>query len=205
MILPLVVGCAIGAVANANPSADGGAAAKGGAPVHAESPAAHAVPPPPSPSPAATTAATKKMDWEKMSMAQRKAYMKATVLPEMKKVFVAFDAKKYQDMTCQTCHGDKATDTKFRMPNPQLPKLPPPTDQPGFMALMQQHPEMAKFMGSEVKPKMAALLGLPEAGPNKPKGFSCYWCHAKASATDPAKGAPAKVPAATGAKDPKGW
>jgi hypothetical protein len=65
-------------------------------------------------------------------------------------------------------------------------------------------------MGTEVKPKMAALLGLPEAGPTKPKGFSCYWCHAKESAAAPAKAAPAKgapaiVPAATGAKNPKGW
>ncbi|HEY5090436.1 MAG TPA: hypothetical protein VIK30_10725, partial [Polyangia bacterium] len=46
------------------------------------------------------------IDWEKMTFAQHKKYMKATVLPEMKKLYVGFD-KKYKSMTCQTCHGSK--------------------------------------------------------------------------------------------------
>ncbi len=40
-------------------------------------------------------------------------------------------------------------------------------------------PEMVKFMAEVVKPRMAALLGLPEFDPNKPEagGFGCAGCH----------------------------
>jgi hypothetical protein len=159
---------------------------------------------------AAAAAAAKKIDWEKMTTSQRKSYMKKTVLPEMKKKFVAFDAKKYKEFSCQTCHGEKASENKFKMPNPSLPKLPQPTDRAGFMAIMQKKPEMAKFMGTEVKPTMAALLNLPEWKPDSPTGFSCYNCHSK----EEAAAAPAAAPAAPGAKAPapapagapaKGW
>jgi hypothetical protein len=125
------------------------------------------------------------IDWEKMSEGQRKKYMKATVLPEMKRLFVAFD-KKYKSMSCQTCHGSKAAETKFKMPNGELPKLPQATDRPGFMALAQKKPEAAKFMGTQVKPAMAALLNLDEWNPTNPKGFGCYGCHTAESAPTPA-------------------
>jgi hypothetical protein len=118
----------------------------------------------------------KKIDWEKMTKDQRKDYMKKVVAPEMKKVFVAFN-KKYSNMSCPTCHGDGATDGTFKMPNPKLPKLPGPTDKAGFQALMQKKPDVAKFMATQVKPKMAALLNMPEWTPEKPVGFSCYGCH----------------------------
>jgi hypothetical protein len=131
------------------------------------------------------------IDWEKMNGSQRKKYMKATVLPEMKKLFVEFD-KKYQNMSCQTCHGSKAAENKFKMPNAELPKLPQPTDRAGFMALQEKKPEAAKFMGTVVKPAMAALLNTPEWSPTNPKGFGCYGCHTQASAPTPA---PAAKPA----------
>ena len=35
-----------------------------------------------------------------------------------------FDAKKYADMKCTTCHGTAATTGAFTMPNPELPQLP---------------------------------------------------------------------------------
>jgi hypothetical protein len=157
--------------------------------------------------------AAKKIDWEKMSFAQRKKYMKTTVLPEMKKVFVAFDAKKYAKMNCNTCHGEKGADVKFKMPNPELPKLPQPTDRAGFMAMQQKKPEMVKFMGTQVKPKVAELLGLPEWTMTNPKGFGCYECHTKqegpsGAAAPPAGAPPAGAPApapAPGAKPPAGW
>ena len=190
--LSLLFLCAIDSVA----VAEDGPAPKGGAVVKPATPPAR---------PAASTAPAKKFDWEKMNLAERKKYMKATVLPEMKKLFVAYDEKKYKDMTCQTCHGDKATQIKFRMPNPMLPKLPQPTDRAGFMALQQKKPEATNFMGTEVKPKLAALLGLPEAGPTNPKGFGCYDCHTKEGATSAAKeGPPKPAPTPEGAKDPKG-
>jgi hypothetical protein len=125
--------------------------------------------------PAATDA--KKIDWEHMTEAAKKKYMKTTVLPEMKKAFQAYDPKGFKKFNCGTCHGDGATDGKFKMPNAKLPKLP--TSQPGFMALQQKKPDAVKFMGTVVKPKMAELLGLPEWTPQAPKGFGCYQCHTK--------------------------
>jgi hypothetical protein len=142
-----------------------------------------------------------KIDWEKMNQSQRKKYMKATVLPEMKKLFVGFD-KKYKDMTCMTCHGDKAVENKFKMPNADLPKLPGPTDRPGFMMLQQKKPEAVKFMGTQVKPAMAALLNVDEWSPTNPKGFGCYGCHTQMAAPSAAPGA---APAAPGKPAGGGW
>ncbi|HVU50001.1 MAG TPA: hypothetical protein VHL80_04910 [Polyangia bacterium] len=130
--------------------------------------------------PAAPATGAKKIDWENMKFDERKKYMKSTVLPEMKKRFQEFDAKAYKKFTCATCHGDGATDGKFKMPNPKLPKLP--TDREGFMALQQKKPEVVKFMGTVVKPTMAGLLGESEWSPQNPKGFGCYQCHTKEEA-----------------------
>jgi len=166
---------------------------------------------PTAPSPEAV-AAGKKIDWAKMDAAAKKKYMKATVLPTMKKLFVAFDKKHYSNMTCETCHGKKAADNKFKMPSAELPKLPQPTDRAGFMALQQKKPEAAKFMGTQVKPTMAALLGKPEWAPTNPEGFGCYQCHTKeetAAAPTPATGGGATKPGAPAPGAPnapsKGW
>ena len=156
--------------------------------------------------PAAAAADAKKIDWDKMTVDEKKKYMKSTVLPQMKKLFVAVDKKHYAKMNCQTCHGEKAADNKFKMPSAELPKLPQPTDQAGFMALQQKKPEVVKFMGTQVKPTMAKLLGKAEWEPNNPTGFGCYGCHTKMEtaaapipptppATKPAAGAPAPTPA----------
>jgi hypothetical protein len=149
-----------------------------------------------------------------MNLAARKKYMKSTVLPEMKKVFAAFDPKAFANVTCATCHGKDAAEKKFKMPSAELPKLPGPTDRAGFMALAEKKPEVVKFMGTQVKPKMAALLGLPEWTPASPTGFACYNCHthedgapaaapAAPAATKPAATKPA--PAAPAKPETKGW
>jgi hypothetical protein len=175
----------------------------------AEPPAAKADAPkaeaPKAPSPEAV-AAGKKIDWAKMDEKAKKKYMKTTVLPQMKKLFVAFDKKHYSNMSCQTCHGEKAVENKFKMPNPSLPKLPQPTDRAGFMAVQQKKPEAVKFMGTEVKPTMAALLGKAEWSPTNPEGFGCYQCHTKEDgpAAPPAAGKPATPPPAAPAPS-KGW
>jgi len=153
-----------------------------------------AAPAPAAPSPEAV-AAGKKINWDKMDENAKKAYMKKTVLPTMKKLFVGFDKKHYSNMSCATCHGEKAAENKFKMPNPSLPKLPQPTDRAGFMAVQQKKPEAVKFMGSQVKPTMAALLGKTEWSPTAPEGFGCYNCHTKEEAAaappPPAMGKPA--------------
>lgn len=152
-------------------------------------------------------AADKKIDWDHMSKAERKKYMKTTVLPKMKALFVEFDAKQYKRFNCETCHGKDAADKEYKMPNPDLPKLPQPTDRAAFMALQQKKPEAVKFMGTKVKPTLASLLGLPEWTPQNPNGFGCYGCHTKEG--EESRGTPAKAPdAKAGAPKPaagSGW
>src|SRR6476659_353669 len=147
-----------------------------------------------------------------MDVAAKKKYMKTTVLPTMKPLFVAFDKKAYAKMNCETCHGKKAVENKFKMPSAELPKLPQPTDRAGFMALQQKKPEAAKFMGTQVKPTIAALLGKPEWPPSNPEGFGCYGGHTKMDApgaTPPPGVAPAPTkpgaPAAAPAPAKGGW
>jgi hypothetical protein len=194
-------------LASAAVAAEPAAKPEAAKPAAAKPAAAAAAPAAPSPE---AVAAGKKIDWEKMDVNAKKAYMKKTVLPTMKKLFVAFDKKHYSSMNCQTCHGKEANERKFKMPSPELPKLPQPTDRAGFMALQQKKPEAAKFMGTEVKPTIAALLGKPEWQPSNPEGFGCYGCHTKmdapASAPPPAVApAPANPGAAPAAPAGKGW
>ena len=137
-----------------------------------------------------------------MNGAERKKYMKTAVLPAMKKLFVGVD-KKYKSMTCMTCHGEKAVENKFKMPNAELPKLPAPTDRQGFMALQQKKPDVVKFMGTQVKPAMANLLNVDGWEPTNPKGFGCYGCHT--SGAPAAAAAPAAAPAAPAKPAGGGW
>jgi hypothetical protein len=149
----------------------------------------------------AAVAAGKKIDWAKMDTAAKKKYMKTTVLPTMKKLFVAFDKKRYSAMNCTTCHGKQAVEkNELKMPSAELPKLPQPTDRAGFMALAEKKPEAAKFMGTQVKPTMAALLGKPEWSETAPDGFGCYGCHTKEEAAAPPAAAPPAGAPPAGAK-----
>jgi len=143
----------------------GGSQAPAGKPSAASTSAA-----PPAGSPAAST-------WKDMNAEQRKDYMKTVVYPKMKDEFVAFDAKRFGDMNCVTCHGDSAKDGTFKMPNPKLPKLP--ADEAGFKALMEKKPEITKFMGSKVVPHMASLLGEQPFNMQTHEGFGCFECHTK--------------------------
>lgn len=120
-----------------------------------------------------------KIDWASMKEPERKKYMHDVVLPAAKKMFGAFDAKKYPKakVTCHLCHGEGATTGKFTMPNPELPKLP--TTGEGFKELGEKKPDAMKFMATVVKPQIAALLGMTEFTPKNPLGFGCYGCHSK--------------------------
>jgi len=115
--------------------------------------------------------------WKDMNHAQRLDYMKRSVLPKMKDQFALFDAKRFGEMNCMTCHGDSAKDGSFKMPNPKLPKLP--ADEAGFKKLTEKMPEAAKFMGTKVVPTMASLLGEQPFNPSTRQGFGCFECHTK--------------------------
>ena len=73
---------------------------------------------PTTPTPAA------KVAWKDMNADQRTAFMKDVVMPRSKELFMAFDAERYKDMDCKTCHGPGADDKSFEMPNPDIAPLP---------------------------------------------------------------------------------
>ncbi len=67
--------------------------------------------------PAAPQPAT--VAWDSMNPAQKLAYMKTTVLPRMKALFMEYDPHRYPKMDCVPCHSaDRARG--WKMPNPDL-------------------------------------------------------------------------------------
>jgi hypothetical protein len=141
-----------------------------GAPAASAAPSASAAPvtagPPAAPGPG---------EWDKWSHDQKLAYMKAAVMPKMKDVFSSFDSAKYGDMKCKLCHGKGAEDGSFKMPNPDLPKLPKTPD--GFKKLAKDKGKIMTFMKEQVMPTMAGLVGEPPIDPKTGTGFGCMECH----------------------------
>lgn len=115
--------------------------------------------------------------WKDMTKEQRGKYMGAVVLPRMRELFRSFDGEKYAAIGCGTCHGKDARARAFEMPNPEI--MPLPATQEDWGKVMQEKPEMLKFMGEKVKPEMAKLLGVPEYNPQNPQpgAFGCSVCH----------------------------
>ena len=111
-------------------------------------------------------------DFDKLTRDDKIKFMKEKVVPTMKPVFQKFDAKRYKDFGCKTCHGKNAKARKYKMPTPELPKL-------DFAKLKagKQKPKVAEWMNKVVKPDMAKLLNMPEMTETNPKGFGCLDCH----------------------------
>jgi cytochrome c553 len=130
-------------------------------------------PKPTTPPPAA------KLAWKDMNADQRFEYMKTSVLPAAKAKFQAFDATKYAELDCSTCHGDGAEDGSYEMPNPKIKALPATAQ--AFEAWIAQDADAKRysdFMSSEIVPMMATLFDEPELDPKTaPKGLSCPVCH----------------------------
>lgn len=119
------------------------------------------------------------LKWEDMDLDQRHQFMEDTVLPETKKLFVAFDASTYSGMDCATCHGPGVEDGTFEMPNPKIKPLPNTPE--AFMAWVKKDERAAKyaqFMSQELEPKMGELLQVKLFDPKTgTPGFSCSSCH----------------------------
>lgn len=125
--------------------------------------------------------------WKNMTYDQKKAYMKAAVVPAMRPIFEAFDAKKFKKVDCVTCHGEDGADRKFKMPSNDIKPLP--NSKEGFEAKLKKEPTWPKwteFMAQKVEPAMGKLLDIPVFNPQKPVegAFSCNRCH-KLEATKP--------------------
>jgi hypothetical protein len=105
--------------------------------------------------------------WSRLSVQQKDDYMRSTVMPEMRAVFARFDPHRYAKMGCSPCHARGRGKLDYRMPNEDLLLDPAAcAEVPGGKAPMDA---MNRFMGEQVGPTMARLLGKPWT--------SCYWCH----------------------------
>ncbi|HEY4183614.1 MAG TPA: hypothetical protein VGP07_01035 [Polyangia bacterium] len=135
------------------------------------------VPPPATSAPDPSVPPRAAIDWETMSRAERKDYMKTVVLPKAQAMFTAFDPKQFKHVTCGTCHGEDYARGTYKMPSADLPMLP--ASSRGFKELRERSPEIVTFMSTQVKPTMAALLGKPEFSPTNAQGFACFNCHMK--------------------------
>lgn len=118
--------------------------------------------------------------WKDMTTQQKKAYMKEAVVPAMKPIFRAFDAKAFKTVNCETCHGKDGADRKFKMPSNDIHPLP--NTAAAFQAALKTEPTWPKwteFMSGKVEPAMGKLLDVPVFDPKKPvEGtFSCAKCH----------------------------
>ncbi len=97
------------------------------------------------------------------------AYMKKNVVPEMGPVFKGYDAKRYAEFSCKTCHGPK-----FKEPKDYLPKL---TFKDGKLTSPANKAEIVKFMGEQVVPHMATAMGMKPFDMTTHTGFGCGGCH----------------------------
>lgn len=142
--------------------------------------------PPPSATPTGPTSPTAavapqdpaaKPAWANMDAEAKKGHMMDAVTPTMAALFQAVNPERYGEFTCVTCHGPGANKGEFAMPSPSLPKLPANGD---FSQIMAAKPDVMKFMGQQVVPKMAELLDTPAYDPATHAGFGCFGCHQKA-------------------------
>lgn len=114
------------------------------------------------------------IDWAAMNETDRQEHMKNVVAPRMAAVFQSFNAEAYADADCTLCHGQRALDGEFDMPNPDLPQL---TKSNGIEDELQANPEVGQFMLNKVVPEMAAAVGVPPYDPATGQGLGCFVCH----------------------------
>jgi len=97
------------------------------------------------------------------------AFMKKNVVPEMEAEFKGFNAKRYSEFGCKTCHGPK-----YKNPKEFLPKL---TFKDGKITSFADKPEISKFMAEKVLPHMVIAMGAKPMDPVTHTGFGCNGCH----------------------------
>lgn len=117
--------------------------------------------------------------WSEMTHEQKAEYMATVVVPRLRPVFQAFDAEEFAEFGCPTCHGENAREVGFRMPNGLHP-LDPAQLEAMFASDDPEVQRVAQFMGGQVVPAMAELLGQPPYDPQTHQGFGCFGCHATA-------------------------
>lgn len=133
------------------------------------------------PKPEAPAAAT----WADLDRAGKVRFMKERVLPAARQLFATYDPERYAAIDCTLCHGDRALEGDYRMPNPDLLPLAFGPDS-GYSELKKRRPEIIAFMKQRLMPRMVELLGETPWSPDNPGGFGCWSCHSRGERIDPA-------------------
>jgi hypothetical protein len=111
--------------------------------------------------------------WQDKSREQRMDWMAVAVFPKMRHLFQEQDAEKYEDFSCQTCHGKEMERVDFRMPNDLFA-----LDASETVEHAKEYDEKTTdFMLGAVVPEMAKLLDADAFTLEKPTGFGCAGCH----------------------------
>ena len=113
--------------------------------------------------------------WKEKTRDQKLEWMGLEVLPKMKALFVEFDAERFKDFKCQTCHSDKMEVLDFKMPNESIYRLDA-NDPVGAAKAYDE--KTTEFMLSRVTPTLAKLLDMELYNPETKQGFGCLNCHA---------------------------
>jgi hypothetical protein len=121
-----------------------------------------------------TPAPTPEKAWETLTRAEKKAVMKTRVLPHMQIVFQELDPVRYRKIDCTLCHGTRANQGQFAMPNPELPVL----DFANHLRKERaENFRVTRFMFKHVAPETALALGVAPFDAATGQGFGCPSCH----------------------------
>lgn len=111
--------------------------------------------------------------WKDKSREQRMDWMGIAVFPKMRQLFLAQDSEKYEDFSCQTCHGDDMEMVDFEMPSDLFALSSNDT-----VGQAKDYDEATTdFMLGAVVPEMAKLLDMDAFTLESQTGFGCMGCH----------------------------
>lgn len=103
--------------------------------------------------------------WDTMDYQARLIFMGTEVFAPMKKMMQTFDADRFKDFSCATCHGKDGEEKKYVMPNGVSPI--------NLGALDSEDPKYVKFMQETFMPEFKKIMAT--AGHTSTK---CLTCHA---------------------------
>ncbi|HTV17596.1 MAG TPA: hypothetical protein VMG12_02970 [Polyangiaceae bacterium] len=116
---------------------------------------------------------TSETPWKDKSREQRMDWMGIAVFPKMRKLFLEQDAEKYEDFSCQTCHGKDMEMVDFKMPNDLFALSKNDT----LTQAKEYDEKTTDFMLGAVVPEMAKLLDMDAFTLENQSGFGCLGCH----------------------------
>jgi hypothetical protein len=111
--------------------------------------------------------------WKDKTREQRMDWMGVAVFPKMRQLFLEQDSEKYEDFSCQTCHGKDMELVDFEMPNDLFALAAADT-----LGQAKEYDEKTTdFMLGAVVPEMAKLLDQDALTLENQTGFGCAGCH----------------------------